>query len=161
MTIVKDEMLVDELMDPRFQKVTLRKGESVIQFNENSESYYYFQNLKEGQYEIFDAIHLLNRGASDFSYGSTKQPNKIDIGFEKKEIESSRINLEPSSVVFMGSFAVTVSFKFKNEPEILVRYSKTNEDEIAAMEHLYKNYPRSGWGQKAKNRLKLLTSFGR
>ncbi len=72
MTIVKDEMLVDELMDPRFQKVTLRKGESVIQFNENSEHYYYFQNLKEGQYEIFDAIHLLNRGASDFSYGSTK-----------------------------------------------------------------------------------------
>ncbi len=90
-----------------------------------------------------------------------KQPNKIDIGFERKEIESSRINLEPSSVVFMGSFAVTVNFKFKNEPEILVRYSKTNEEEIAAMEHLYKNYPRSGWGQKAKNRLKLLTSFGR
>lgn len=161
MTIVKDEMLVDELTDPRFQKVTLRKGESLIQFSENSEHYYYFQNLKEGQYEIFDAIHLLNRGASDFSYGSTKQPNKIDIDFDRKEIESSRVNLEPGSVVFMGSIAVTVNFKFKNEPEILVRYSKTNEEEIAAMDHLYKNYPRSGWGQKAKNRLKLLTSFGR
>lgn len=161
MTIVKDEMLVDELTDPRFQKVTLRKGESLIQFSENSEHYYYFQNLKEGQYEIFDAIHLLNRGASDFSYGSTKQPNKIDIDFDRKEIESSRVNLEPGSVVFMGSIAVTVNFKFKNEPEILVRYSKTNEEEIAAMDHLYKNYPRSGWGQKAKNRLKLLTSFGK
>ncbi|MCU0824454.1 MAG: hypothetical protein MUF77_07405 [Leptospira sp.] len=161
MTIVKDEMLVDELTDPRFQKVTLRTGESLIQFSENSEHYYYFQNLKEGQYEIFDAIHLLNRGASDFSYGSTKQPNKIDIDFDRKEIESSRVNLEPGSVVFMGSIAVTVNFKFKNEPEILVRYSKTNEEEIAAMDHLYKNYPRSGWGQKAKNRLKLLTSFGR
>lgn len=160
MTIVKDEMLIDELMDPRFQKVTLRKGDSLFEFKENSEHYYYFQNLKEGQYEIFDAVHLLNRGASDFAFGSTKQPAKISLEFDKKDIDSSRIDLEPSTVVFMGSFHVHVDFKFKNEPEIKIRFSKSNEEERAAMEHLYKNYPRSGWGQKAKNRLKLLTSFG-
>ncbi|TGL65605.1 hypothetical protein [Leptospira jelokensis] len=159
MTIVKDEMILDELIDPRFQKVTLRKGEKSIEYSESSGHYYYFQNLKEGQYEIFDAIHLLNRGASDFAFGSTKQPNKIDIDFELDDIRKSRIDLLPGTVVFMGSFHVTVDFKFQEEPKITVRYSKTNEEELAAMDHLYKNYPRSGWGQKAKNRVKLLSSF--
>ncbi|TGL23969.1 hypothetical protein EHQ46_02225 [Leptospira yanagawae] len=159
MTIVKDEMILDELIDPRFQKVTLRKGEKSIEYSESSGHYYYFQNLKEGQYEIFDAIHLLNRGASDFAFGSTKQPNKIDIDFDLDDIRKSRIDLLPGTVVFMGSFHVTVDFKFQEEPKITVRYSKTNEEELAAMDHLYKNYPRSGWGQKAKNRVKLLSSF--
>ncbi|GBF43568.1 hypothetical protein LPTSP2_28700 [Leptospira ellinghausenii] len=159
MTIVKDEMILDELIDPRFQKVTLRKGEKSIEYSESSEHYYYFQNLKEGQYEIFDAVHLLNRGASDFAFSSTKQANKIDIDFDPEEIRKSRVDLQPGTVVFMGSFHVTVDFKFQEEPKISVRYSKTNEEELAAMDHLYKNYPRSGWGQKAKNRVKLLSSF--
>lgn len=159
MTIVKDEMILDELIDPRFQKVTLRKGEKSIEYSESSEHYYYFQNLKEGQYEIFDAIHLLNRGASDFAFSSTKQPNKIDIDFDIEDIRKSRIDLQPGTVVFMGSFHVTVDFKFQEEPKIKVRYSKTNEEELAAMDHLHKNFPRSGWGQKAKSRVKLLSSF--
>lgn len=159
MTIVKDEMILDELIDPRFQKVTLRKGEKTIEYNESSGHYYYFQNLKEGQYEIFDAIHLLNRGASDFAFSSTKQPNKIDIDFDLDEIRKSRVDLQPGTVVFMGTFHVSVDFKFQEEPKITVRYSKTNEEELAAMDHLYKNYPRTGWGQKAKNRVKLLSTF--
>ncbi|EMY62607.1 hypothetical protein [Leptospira terpstrae] len=159
MTIVKDEMVLDELIDPRFQKVTLKKGEKSFEYNESSEHYYYFQNLKEGQYEIYDAVHLLNRGASDFSFGSTKQPTKIDIDFDRSEIEKSRIDLQPGTVVFMGSFHVIVDFKFQEEPKITIRYSKSNEEELAAMDHLYKNFPRTGWGQKAKNRIKLLSSF--
>ncbi|PJZ84387.1 hypothetical protein [Leptospira harrisiae] len=159
MTIVKDEMVLDELIDPRFQKVTLRKGDKSFEYNESSEHYYYFQNLKEGQYEIYDAVHLLNRGASDFAFGSTKQPTKIDIDFDRADIEKSRVDLQPGTVVFMGSFHVTVDFKFQEEPKIAIRYSKSNEEELAAMEHLYKNYPRTGWGQKAKNRVKLLSSF--
>ncbi|MGE8721037.1 hypothetical protein ACO2KH_08745 [Leptospira terpstrae] len=159
MTIVKDEMVLDELIDPRFQKVTLKKGEKSFEYNESSEHYYYFQNLKEGQYEIYDAVHLLNRGASDFAFGSTKQPTKIDIDFDRSEIEKSRIDLQPGTVVFMGSFHVIVDFKFQEEPKITIRYSKSNEEELAAMDHLYKNFPRTGWGQKAKNRIKLLSSF--
>lgn len=159
MTIVKDEMVLDELIDPRFQKVTLKKGEKSFEYNESSEHYYYFQNLKEGQYEIYDAVHLLNRGASDFAFGSTKQPTKIDIDFNRSEIEKSRIDLQPGTVVFMGSFHVIVDFKFQEEPKITIRYSKSNEEELAAMDHLYKNFPRTGWGQKAKNRIKLLSSF--
>lgn len=159
MTIVKDEMILDELIDPRFQKVTLRKGENTIEYSESSSQYYYFQNLKEGQYEIDDAVHLLNRGASDFAFSSTKQPNKIDVDFEREEIQKSRVDLQPGTIVFMGSFLVTADFKFKSEPKITVRYSKTNEEELAAMDHLYKNFPRSGWGQKAKNRVKLLSNF--
>lgn len=159
MTIVKDEMILDELIDPRFQKVTLRKGENTIEYSESSGHYYYFQNLKEGQYEIFDAIHLLNRGASDFAFGSTKQPNKIDIDFDLDDIRKSRVDLQPGTVVFLGTFHVSVDFKFQEEPKITVRYSKTNEEELAAMDHLYKNYPRTGWGQKAKNRVKLLSTF--
>ncbi|WP_342353526.1 hypothetical protein [Leptospira bouyouniensis] len=159
MTIVKDEMILDELIDPRFQKVSLRKGDKSIEYSESSEHYYYFQNLKEGQYEIYDAIHLLNRGASDFAFSSTKQPNKIDIDFDLEDIRKSRIDLQPGTVVFMGSFHVTVDFKFQEEPKIKVRFSKTNEEELAAMDHLHKNFPRSGWGQKAKSRVKLLSSF--
>ncbi|BDA80537.1 hypothetical protein LPTSP3_g34670 [Leptospira kobayashii] len=159
MTLQKDELLLDELIDPRFQKVTLRKGDFVYEYSENSEHYYYFQNLKEGQYEIYDAVHLLNRGASDFPYGSTKQPSKIDIDFDKKEIESSRLNLEPGTVVFLGTFHVRVTFKFQDEPVITIRQSKTVEEERLALEHLYKNYPRNAWGQKAKARLKFLNSF--
>ncbi|WP_246052289.1 hypothetical protein [Leptospira idonii] len=158
MTLQKDELLLDELIDPRFQKVTLRKGDSVYEYSENTENYYYFQNLKEGQYEIYDAIHLLNRGASDFAYGSTKQPAKIDIDFDRKDIDVSRLNLEPGTVTFLGTFHVKVNFKFQEEPEIKVRFSKTMEEERAAFEHLYKNYPRNGWGQKAKNRLKFINS---
>ncbi|MDF3820750.1 hypothetical protein P3G55_12610 [Leptospira sp. 96542] len=160
MTITKDEMLLDELIDPRFQKVTLRKGDAQFEYKENSEHYYYFQNLKDGQYEIFDAVHLLNRGASDFAFGSTKQPTKIDVDFDREVVTNSRVNLEPGTIVFMGSFHVKVDFKFQTEPEISVKYSKTNEDEREAMDHLYRNFPRTGWGQKAKNRLKLLSSFG-
>lgn len=159
MTIVKDEMVLDELIDPRFQKVTLKKGDKTFEYNESSEHYYYFQNLKEGQYEIHDAVHLLNRGASDFAFGSTKQPTKIDIDFDRKDIEKSRVDLQPGTVVFLGSFHVTVDFKFQEEPKITIRYSKSNEEELAAMDHLYKNFPRTGWGQKAKNRIKLLSSF--
>ncbi|TGL08157.1 hypothetical protein EHQ43_03700 [Leptospira bouyouniensis] len=159
MTIVKDEMILDELIDPRFQKVSLRKGDKSIEYSESSEHYYYFQNLKEGQYEIYDAIHLLNRGASDFAFSSTKQPNKIDIDFDLEDIRKSRVDLQPGTVVFMGSFHVTVDFKFQEEPKIKVRFSKTNEEELAAMDHLHKNFPRSGWGQKAKSRVKLLSSF--
>ncbi|ABZ95683.1 hypothetical protein EHQ92_02935 [Leptospira biflexa] len=159
MTIVKDEMILDELIDPRFQKVTLRKGEKSIEYSESSGHYYYFQNLKEGQYEVYDAIHLLNRGASDFAFSSTKQPNKIDIDFDIDTVRKSRVDLQPGTVIFMGSFHVTVDFKFQEEPKITIRYSKTNEEELAAMDHLHKNFPRSGWGQKAKNRVKLLSSF--
>ncbi|TGM55906.1 hypothetical protein EHQ91_13530 [Leptospira biflexa] len=159
MTIVKDEMILDELIDPRFQKVTLRKGEKSIEYSESSGHYYYFQNLKEGQYEVYDAIHLLNRGASDFTFSSTKQPNKIDIDFDIDTVRKSRVDLQPGTVIFMGSFHVTVDFKFQEEPKITIRYSKTNEEELAAMDHLHKNFPRSGWGQKAKNRVKLLSSF--
>jgi hypothetical protein len=160
MTLQKDELLLDEFVDPRFQKVTLRKGDSTYEYSENSEHYYYFQNLKDGQYEIYDAVHLLNRGASDVSYGSTKQPDKIDIDFDKKEIEPTRLNLEPGSVVFMGTFHIKVNFKFQGEPEIIVKFSKTVEQERAAFDHLYKNYPRNGWGQKAKARSKFIQSIG-
>ena len=142
MTLQKDELLLDEFLDPRFQKVTLRKGDSTYEYSENSEHYYYFQNLKEGQYEIYDAVHLLNRGASDFSYGSTKQASKVDIDFDKKDIESSRLNLEPGTVVFMGTIHVRVNFKFQGEPEIKIKFSKTIEEESAAFDYLYKNYPK-------------------
>jgi hypothetical protein len=160
MNLQKDELLLDEFVDPRFQKVTLRKGDSVYEYSENSEHYYYFQNLKPGQYEIYDAVHLLNRGASDFPSGSTKQPMKINIDFDKKEIDSTRLNLEPGTVVFMGTFNVRVNFKFQGEPEIIVKYSKSIEEEQAAFDHLYKNYPRNGWGQKAKARAKFMQSIG-
>lgn len=108
---------------------------------------------------MYDAIHLLNRGASDFAFSSTKQPNKIDIDFDIDTVRKSRVDLQPGTVIFMGSFHVTVDFKFQEEPKITIRYSKTNEEELAAMDHLHKNFPRSGWGQKAKNRVKLLSSF--
>ncbi|TGL60369.1 hypothetical protein EHQ58_07700 [Leptospira ognonensis] len=158
--LVKDELLLDEFVDPRLQKVTLRKGDSTYEYSENSEHYYYFQNLKDGQYEIYDAVHLLNRGGSDTASGSTKQPDKIDIDFDKKAIEATRLNLEPGSVVFMGTFNIKVNFKFQGEPEITVNFSKTVEQEKAAFEHLYKNFPRNGWGQKAKSRAKFIQSIG-
>jgi hypothetical protein len=160
MNLQKDELMLDEFVDPRFQKVTLRKGDSTYEYSENSNHYYYFQNLKDGQYEVYDAVHLLNRGGSDIATGSTKQPDKIDIDFEKKDIESTRINLEPGNVVFMGTFNIRVNFKFQGEPEITVKFSKTFEQEKAAFEHLYKNYPRNGWGQKAKERAKFIQSLG-
>jgi hypothetical protein len=160
MSLQKDELLLDEFVDPRFQKVTLRKGDSTYEYSENSDHYYYFQNLKDGQYEIYDAVHLLNRGASDFPYGSTKQPEKIDIDFDKKEIDLTKITLEPGSVVFMGTFNIKVNLKFKGDPEIIVKFSKTVEEERAAIDYLYKNYPRNGWGQKAKQKSKLFQSLG-
>lgn len=153
-TLQKDELLLDEFLDPRFQKVTLQKGDQTFEYNENSENYYYFQNLKEGGYEIADAVHLLNRGATDFAFGSTKQPPKIDIDFDRKLIETSRVNLDPATIVFMGTFNVRVNFKFQEENQVIVRFSKTPEEEKAALEHLYKNFPRSSWGQKAKAKLK-------
>ncbi|GBF51449.1 hypothetical protein LPTSP4_29860 [Leptospira ryugenii] len=161
MTLQKDELLLDELIDPRFQKVTLRKGDSTYEFSENSGDYYYFQNLKEGQYEVYDAVHLLNRGASDFPYGSTKQTPKIDIDFDKKDIEATRLELKPGTVVFMGTFHVKVNFKYNAEPEIKMVFSKNLEDEEAAYDYLYKNYPKNGWGQKAKTRAKFLQSIGK
>ncbi len=161
MNLQKDELLLDEFVDPRFQKVTLRKGDSTYEYSENSAHYYYFQNLKDGQYEIYDAVHLLNRGGSDIAVESTKQLDKIDIDFEKKDIEATRINLQPGSVVFMGTFHINVNFKFQNDPEIKVIFTKTAEQERAAFEYLYKNYPKNGWGQKAKSRAKFLESIGK
>lgn len=159
LTLTKDEVLLDELAEAKFQKVTIRKGESVFEFSENIGNYYYFQNVKEGQYEVYDAVHLLNRGATEFAFASTKQLTKIEVPFDSETISKTRLDLEPGSVSFMGTIHVIADFKFREDPTIKVKFSKSLEDEREALDTLYKNFPRSGWGQKAKSRLKLLNSI--
>jgi len=156
LTLQKDEVFLDEFTDPRFQKVTLQKGDLNFEFSENSENYYFFQNLKEGSYEIYDAVHLLNRGSSDFAFSSTKLDQKIDVDFEPNQVRESRVNLGPGQIIFMGTFNVKAVFSIKEETVVTVNFSKSPDEEKAAYEHLYKNFPRSDWGQKAKSKLKSM-----
>jgi hypothetical protein len=155
-TLEKDEPLVNELIDPGFDKVTLFRGEKEITYSEKSGHFYYFQNLPPGQYELGNLIHLLNKGNAGHPIANNHMPQKIEPPLTRDDRMKTIVNVEPGSIHFLGEVQVKANITVKNPVDISASFSKSIEAEKRAMNHLMRNYPRSGWAELAKDRLKSL-----
>jgi hypothetical protein len=158
-TLEKDEPLLDEFFDPKFDRVTLRKGEMELVPSESSGHYYYFQNLKPGQYEIGELVHFLLKGNGGNFQGHASNKKSIQPTFSPEERLKTLVDLEPGSVVFLGEIQVRAQIRYTEPTIVESKFTKSVSAERRAMEYLMRNFPRSGWAELAKSRLSTLQSI--
>lgn len=155
----KEEPILDELFQPYFHKVTLRKGEMEMIYSKNSSHYFYFQNLSPGQYELGTVVHYLNRGMGGQMHANQSVPQVIEPPLTKEDRLLTLVNVEPGSVHFLGELLVKVKIQNKEPIQLEGRWNKSVEAERRALNHLIRNFPRSGWSEFAKDRLTLLNQL--
>lgn len=152
----KDESLVNEIVEPVFDKVSLYRGNREIIYSKRSGHYYYFQNLLPGQYELGEMVHLIQKGNAGNSFANRDVPNSIRPPLTREDRLKTLVNLEPGSVVFLGEVQVNAVFRVKEDPVITGSFRRSISAEKRAMNHLMRSFPRSGWAALAKERLKSL-----
>ncbi len=155
-TLEKDEPIVDELFQSHFHNVTLKSGEKEISYTKKSGHYYYFQNLTAGQYELGSLVHYLNRGIAGNPQINRDGLLTLEPPLTQEDRLKTLVNLEPGSVLFLGEIQVKAMIRTREPIQIQATYSKSPEAERRALNHLIRNYPRSGWAELAKDRLKAL-----
>lgn len=155
----KDEPIINEFWDAKFDNVTLRKGDVSISYSEKSDHYFYFSNLTPGQYELGELIHLIQKGNGGNAFASTKSLSSIKPPLTREDRMLTYVNLEPGSVVFMGEVYVKADLKLKGDIEIKAKLNKDISAEKRAIDYFLKNFPRSGWAELLKERKKNLSTI--
>ncbi|WCL49775.1 hypothetical protein [Leptospira sp. GIMC2001] len=152
----KNEPLVNELIRPVFEVVTIRRGDREISFSERSDHYYYFQNVPAGQYEIGELKHLLQKGMGGNSFSNVSVSKAISPPLTREDRNMTIVDVEPGSIVFMGEIEVNANIRAFAPTDIQAKLRKTITAETRAIDYLIRNYPRSEWANLAKDRSKTL-----
>lgn len=155
----KDEPIINEFWEAKFDNVTIRKGDSSISYSEKSDHYFYFTNLTPGQYELGELTHLIQKGNGGNSFASSKSLSSIKPPLTREDRKLTYVNLEPGSVVFMGEIYVKADLKLKGDIEIQAKLNKEISAEKRAIDYFLKNFPRSGWADLLKERKKNLSTI--